>query len=170
MNLNSMSGLVSRLSQSKNARAQFVSSQLDKFIAFQIRALRDQEGMSQTELAEALQTSQTAVHRFESPNKGRPTITTLKKIAAVFDVGLEVRFVPFSKLARYVSGTPYVEQGLSTGSFYVTPFAKDTITASLQPIENEGGQAEPQPFMAESARKPPQREEFADAGTGVGGI
>ena len=141
MNLNSMNGLIRRLSRGPEGRAQFVESQLDKFIAFQIRALRDQEGMSQTELADALGTSQTAVHRFESPSKGRPTITTLKKIAAVFDVGLEVRFIPFSKLARFVSGTPYVENGLSTDSFYLAPFRNDEgiNKSTAESVHNEAG-------------------------------
>ncbi len=130
MNLNSMRGLIQRLSRGRQSRARFVSSQLDKFIAFQIRALRDQEKMSQSDLAAALGTSQPAINRLESADKGRPTITTLKKIAAVFDVGLEVRFVPFSKLIKFESGTPYVEYGKSTSSFYVSPFEKDQIPES----------------------------------------
>ena len=109
MNINSMNDLVERLNRGPDARAQFVASQLNKFIAFQIRALRDQEGMSQTSLAKALDTSQPTINRWESSEKSRPTITTLKKIAAVFDVGLEVRFVPFGKLIRFASGTPYTE-------------------------------------------------------------
>lgn len=86
--------------------------------------------MSQAELAEALKTSQPSINRLEDPSRGRPTITTLKKLAAVFDVGLEVRFVPFSKLIKFVSGTPYVESGLSTPSFYVSPFSEDTMEIS----------------------------------------
>lgn len=104
--------------------------------------------MSQTELAKVLNTSQPTINRWESSTKTRPTITTLKKIAAVFDVGLEVRFVPFSKLMKFVSSTPYVESGINTESFYVASFANDRDLYSTDTNENEIGQG----------KKPPQRD------------
>ncbi len=45
--------------------------------------------------------TQTNVSRLESPGYGRLNITTLQRIASVFDVALIVRFVPFSELIRW---------------------------------------------------------------------
>jgi transcriptional regulator with XRE-family HTH domain len=150
-----MNGLVQRLSRSPETRAKFVASHLDKFIAFQIRALRDRETMSQAELANALGTSQPTVNRWESSNRTRPTMTTLKRIAAVFDVGLEVRFVPFSKLVKFVSGTPYTEGGMKTESFYVPSFQHDDISE----LENNGSSND-----LNGQRKGPQKsQEFGES-------
>ena len=67
-------------------------------------------------------TNQNAVYRLENPNYGKPTITTLRKVAAVFDVALVVRFVPFSQLVDWVSGTPFVDHGLTPSALSVPSF------------------------------------------------
>jgi transcriptional regulator with XRE-family HTH domain len=86
---------------------------------YQIRAIRDHQELSQEKLAEMVGMNQNAISRLESPDRGRPTITTLKRLAKAFDVGLVVAFVPFSQLVRMVSGIPFVQRGLSTD--YLTP-------------------------------------------------
>ncbi len=43
-------------------------------------------------------------------------------MAKAFDVALEVRFVPFSRLVDWVSGTPYFENGLSSDALNVPSF------------------------------------------------
>jgi len=124
-NLNSLEILHRRLKRSKEARTQFVSSQIDKGIAYQIRALRDRQDLSQERLSEIVGMNQNAISRLESPRYGRPTISTLKRLAASFDVGLIVRFVPFSQLVSWVSGTPFLDSGLSTGSMAVPSFEEE---------------------------------------------
>jgi transcriptional regulator with XRE-family HTH domain len=124
-NLNSSENLQRRLSRSREARAQFVSSQIDKGVAYQIRALRDRQDLSQERLSEVVGMNQNAISRLESPRYGRPTISTLKRLAAAFDVGLIVRFVPFSHLVNWVSGTPFVEKGLSTENMAVPSFGEE---------------------------------------------
>ena len=58
-------------------------------------------------MARALETSQNAIYRLENPNYGRPNISTLKKLADYFGVGLVVRFAPFSELVEWtLSMTP----------------------------------------------------------------
>jgi transcriptional regulator with XRE-family HTH domain len=69
--------------------------------------------------------NQNSVSRLENPEYGKPTLTTLKRLAAAFDVALVVRFVPFSKLVNWVSGTPFIEEGLSTESLVVTNFNEE---------------------------------------------
>jgi ribosome-binding protein aMBF1 (putative translation factor) len=105
-NFTSRDGLVRRLERGPEARVRFVESQLSKGLAFQLRALRDREGWSQVELAERAGMTQNAISRLENPHYGRATLTTLKRLAATYDVGLIVAFVPFSKLVNRVSGTP----------------------------------------------------------------
>ena len=75
--------------------------------------------------------NQNAISRLESPRYGRATIGTLKRLAAAFDVALAVRFVPFSHLVNWVSGTPFVEYGLSTESLAVPSFDEEMERAGL---------------------------------------
>ena len=91
-----------RLRRGREARQDFVSSHIAKAVAFQIRAMRNRAGWSQAELARRCGTSQNAISRLESPDYGKPSITTLKKIAGVFDVALIVRYAKFSELIDWV--------------------------------------------------------------------
>jgi transcriptional regulator with XRE-family HTH domain len=125
MPLNSRAELLERIERGPEARAKLVDSHVSKTLAFQLRALRDAEEWSQAELAERADMPQTAVSRLESPKYGKATLTTLKRLAAVFDVALVVRFVPFSELIDWISGTPRVEHGLSSASIQPPKFACD---------------------------------------------
>jgi transcriptional regulator with XRE-family HTH domain len=114
--------LFQRLRRSKEARARFVESHLDKSIAFQIRSLRDKEGWTQGVFAEKLgiKYQNNVSARLENPNYGKHSLTTLKKIAATCDVALVVWFIPFSRLLDWVTGTPHIDNGLSE-EFYEIP-------------------------------------------------
>jgi transcriptional regulator with XRE-family HTH domain len=54
--------------------------------------------MTQKDMATATGKAQTWISKLEDPNYGRYTLTTLLELAHFHDVGLEVDFVPFSKL------------------------------------------------------------------------
>jgi transcriptional regulator with XRE-family HTH domain len=69
--------------------------------------------------------NQNAISRLESVDYGRPTITTLKRLAAALDVSLIVRFAPFSEVVDWVSGTPHVNEGLTSDSLAVPIFGKE---------------------------------------------
>ncbi len=84
--------------------------------------MRDREKLSQEELAEKVGMNQNAISRLENPFYGKPTLTTLKRLAAAFDVGLVVRFVPFGELVDWVTGTPHINRGLSAESLSVPSF------------------------------------------------
>lgn len=94
--------LLQKLNASRKRRELFVAGQIKTGIPFQIRALRDKKGWTQGELGAQLGMTQTNISRLESPGYGRLNITTLQRIAAAFDVGLVVRFVPFSELIGWV--------------------------------------------------------------------
>jgi transcriptional regulator with XRE-family HTH domain len=76
-------------------RQHTIESQIKIGIPFQIRAMREHRGWTQEKLAEKIGTTQNTISRLENPKTGKPTITTLLRIANACDVGLLVRFVPF---------------------------------------------------------------------------
>lgn len=97
MTLHSKDNLRENL-KDKNFRDSFVFARVDGKTAFQIRYLRENAGWTQAELARRLGTSQNSVWRLESPNYGKASLSTLKRLASIFDVALEVRFLRFSQL------------------------------------------------------------------------
>jgi transcriptional regulator with XRE-family HTH domain len=117
MRLQSSHDLIAKL-HSKKYRDAFVSSRVSNTLALQIRAMRQERGWSQAHLAKLLGTSQNAVYRLESPQYGKYSITTLKRLASIFDVGLAVWLVPFSKLIDRVTH-------LSTEDIIVPSFDDD---------------------------------------------
>lgn len=82
-------------------RRQFVSAQVRRFVSGQIRTLRDVKRWTQGELGQRAAMKQNAISRIEDPDYGDFTINTLLRLAAAFDVGLIVRFVPFSELVGW---------------------------------------------------------------------
>jgi transcriptional regulator with XRE-family HTH domain len=85
-------------------RQGFVEGHAKDTIAFQIRQLRKAENWDQRKLAEVAYGSpnlQPMVSRYENPDYGKYSITTLLELAAAFDVALVVRFAPFSELAEW---------------------------------------------------------------------
>jgi transcriptional regulator with XRE-family HTH domain len=121
----SRGGLCRRLARGPQARAQFVESTINKGLAYQLRAMREARNWSQEELAALVGMPQTAISRLESPSYGKPTITTLKRLARVYDVGLDVRFVPFSLLIDRMSKTPRTDMGLTSDSVDVPGFDEE---------------------------------------------
>jgi transcriptional regulator with XRE-family HTH domain len=63
-------------------------------IAAEIIKARTNARMTQAELAERLGTKPTAIARIESPNYGKVSISTLKKIAGVLNCELKIELVP----------------------------------------------------------------------------
>jgi transcriptional regulator with XRE-family HTH domain len=82
----------------RDYRHAFVSEEIEVGLPFQLKAMREQEGWTQKQLAERLGTKQPAIVRLEQPGYGRFTLSTLKQLAEIFDVGLVVKFVPFGWL------------------------------------------------------------------------
>lgn len=138
--LDSRRSLAQRLRRGRQVRARFVESNISKALAFQIRSFREREGWSQQFLAEKIDSNQNAVYRAENPNYGKQTVTTLKKIAAAFDVALVVRFVPFSELVDWVSGVPRVIDGLGTASLAPPSFETEdkACVFDVGPLINNG--------------------------------
>ena len=74
-------------------RQAFIADQVRTNVAFQIKALRDQRGWTQKELAEKVDKPANSISRLENPDYGKLTLTTLVEMANAFDVALLVQFV-----------------------------------------------------------------------------
>jgi transcriptional regulator with XRE-family HTH domain len=92
--------------KSKKYRDAYVAAEVTTGIAYQIRALREQRGWTQWDLGNQLKKGQNAVSRLEDPDYGRLTVKTLTELASAYDVGLLVKFVPFSKFLTETATTP----------------------------------------------------------------
>lgn len=79
-------------------RNAFVCEHVDQNIPFQIRANREHRGWTQAELGNRAGMAQARISTLEDPNYSRFTISTLKRLAAAFDTGLQVAFVPVSEV------------------------------------------------------------------------
>lgn len=123
MTLLSKAGLLARIRRSKDARARLVESNLAKEIAYQIRATREAQDMTQAALAEATGMSQNNISRIENPDYGKHTSSSLKRIAEALDVAVIIRFVPFSQYINWLSGTQFLDEGLRPEALAVPKFA-----------------------------------------------
>ena len=79
-------------------RKAIIDEHIDVGIAFQIRAIRKQQKLTQKKLADLLGKYQSEISGWEDPGEGGYSLQTLKELAKAFDVGLLVRFVPFNTL------------------------------------------------------------------------
>jgi transcriptional regulator with XRE-family HTH domain len=65
-------------------------------LCFQISALREQREWSQSKLGRSAGMAQERISILEDPNAAtKPTLNTLLRIADAFDVGLDVKFIPY---------------------------------------------------------------------------
>ena len=125
MSLISKNGLIQRIRRGREIRSALVRSNLAKGIAFQIRATRDRQKLTQEQLAKEAGMTQNTVSRLENPDYGKHSVTSLQRIADALDVALVVRFIPFSQYVDWLSGTPYEEKGLDSESLAVPSFSKE---------------------------------------------
>lgn len=85
----------------KPYRDAFIASHVSETVAAQIALLRSERGWTQKQLAEKTSMKQSRISALEDPNYENYEVGTLKRIASAFDVGLTVRFVPFSDVVRW---------------------------------------------------------------------
>lgn len=83
----------------EEARREYADEFLDTAIALQIKALRQQRGWNQSELGRrAGKMKQQQVSQLERVDYASWTIQTLKRLAAAFDLVLQVKFESFGEL------------------------------------------------------------------------
>jgi transcriptional regulator with XRE-family HTH domain len=79
-------------------RHAYVDEFTDAFIATQIKVIREQRGMNQTQLGVAAGMRQSQISELEDVNTRSWKVSTLKKIAKAFDLVLVVRFETFGNV------------------------------------------------------------------------
>lgn len=119
--------------QNKEYRDSFVSSNIDVGVAFQIRALRKQRNYTQKKAAEISGMKQERISVLENPSN-TPNISTLKKIANAFDVGLTVRFIPIGELLEWQLNLS--NESLNAPSFNEDHYFQTKKEEAVSPAEN----------------------------------
>lgn len=82
----------------RDYRETYAEDFLNTCVATQIRVLREQRGLTQAQLAQAIGTKQTAISRMENVNNTARNIGTLLKIAFQLGCRLKVSFETFGSL------------------------------------------------------------------------
>jgi len=86
------------------ARSRFKTNQIKELIASQIRLLREQYNWTQAELGDQSGgVPQPRISLLEDPDNAGITLKTLLKLSDAFDVGLIVRFAPYSELVEWTT-------------------------------------------------------------------
>ena len=153
MNTNQERESLKKRLQSKEHRDAFVSVSVDQTIPFQIRALRlaKERNWTQEDLASKAGMKQERISACENPNYGKFNIRTLKQLAAAFDVGLIVRFAPFSELMEW-------EVNMSPESLEVPSFSQQADYFKEKILENDLGADILEKNYSYNAAKQPKRE------------
>jgi transcriptional regulator with XRE-family HTH domain len=121
------SQLIEKL-KDRRYREAYIRASINVNLPSQIRALRLKRGMSQVAFAGQALMRQPRVSAMEKPGATNFNVETLVRVAAAFQVGLAVRFIPFSEMLKW-------ENSFSQDSFDVVTFEKDR---GLQPIPTSG--------------------------------
>jgi DNA-binding XRE family transcriptional regulator len=69
-------------------------------IAEQIYSLRKKAGLSQKQLADLVETTQSAISRLEDADYNRHSLAMLRKVARVLEHRVQVQFVPEKKSSK----------------------------------------------------------------------
>lgn len=127
----------------KPYRDAYVEEHVKTSLPFQIRALREQRGWSQSDLGEKTGMRQNAISRLEKPDYGSLSVNTLIRLASAFDVALLIKFVPFRKLldefsdlstealevSSFDDELPELEQVAAMPTWYQGSYARATYVA-----------------------------------------
>ncbi len=124
----------------KEYRDASVSANIFSWIAFQIRELREQRGLTQTDLANLLGTRQSVVSRLESSGEKGLSLKTLLEIASALDIALVLKFVPFSRFLREY-------EDVSPEAMKVESYTADKEMHTLYPIRWTGSFPHPVPLQ-----------------------
>jgi transcriptional regulator with XRE-family HTH domain len=131
--------LIESLKDKKHRRA-FSDDGVQADIAIQIRVNRERRGWTQVRLAAEMGSSQGTVCKLEDPEKKGLTLSTLKQVAAAFDVALLVRFVPYGELVTWLDRP-------SEDKFFAVEFGKDP---GIFPPPESKPEAAPETALASS--------------------
>ena len=130
--MSSRSKTISRLLEDQSAREAYLRAKLDQLIPSQIRALRLREEWTQKQLGDGADMKQARVSAIEKPGEVNFSLETLIRLAAVFQVGLQVRFIPFSQMLDW-------ENDFSQDTFAPTRINNDERFLRPMPNRSKNG-------------------------------
>jgi transcriptional regulator with XRE-family HTH domain len=84
----------------KSYRTSYLDAHVRARLAFQIRAIRKDLGLSQKDFATKLSKPQSVVARLENPDAGLPSLKTLLDVAHALDIALLVQFVTYGEYLK----------------------------------------------------------------------
>lgn len=113
-------------------RHAYVDSFLNSYIATQIKVLREQQNLTQTQLAEKAGMRQSQISALEDVNHSIWKVGTLKKIAKALDLVLVVRFENFGSVLSEID--KFGRTSLERESF-----ASDSVFAENMALEQVDG-------------------------------
>ena len=116
--MSSRSQTISKLLTKRSSRESYIRAKLNQLIPSQIKALRLREEWTQAQLGEESEMKQARVSAMEKPGEVAFTLETLIRLASAFRVGLQVRFVPYSKMLKW-------DNSHSQDTFSATPIEED---------------------------------------------
>jgi transcriptional regulator with XRE-family HTH domain len=90
--------------QNPDTRYEYSDAVVNAFVSSQIKALREERGLRQEQLAELIGTRQSGISRLERADYSSWRIGTLRKLARAFGVRLKISFEEFGTLLADVSG------------------------------------------------------------------
>lgn len=135
--------------EDREYRHEFVSEHINVGLAFQIRALRQRQKLTQARLAELTGSRQPTISEWENPSYGKYTLETLKELGKAFDVGLLVRFVRFGELVNWT--VDLTQEAIAPPNFGEE---KSQIAKGNQQISVKDISVDANAFSIESARIP----------------
>jgi transcriptional regulator with XRE-family HTH domain len=123
--------MLQNLQTGKEYRFAFVEESIRSRLTSQIKVMRDQREWDYKRFSDEIGKKVSWAYRLEDPNEAHPTIPTLLQVAQAFDVGLDVRFLPFSKLLDDVTtlrpesfSVASFDEEIKAGSFWATGAAE----------------------------------------------
>ena len=122
-------------------RHAYAASFMNSYVAAQIKTIREQREMTQSQLAELIGTQQAGISRLENVNYDAWKVSTLQKLAKAFDVRLRISFEEFDSLldefARfnrsYLERAPYEETRQQSVVLDNDPTPSDSLCKALNP-------------------------------------
>lgn len=84
--------------QGKSYRDSYLESHVKGSIAYQIQALRESAGLSQTAFGQLINKPQSVVSRLEDTEYGGINVNTLLSIAYALNIGLRIRFCDYIEI------------------------------------------------------------------------
>jgi transcriptional regulator with XRE-family HTH domain len=134
--INSIKAQLWHKMSNKEYRDNFVAANLSAGVAAQIQTLREDRGWTQKQLGEKAGMTQARISLVEDPAYDKYTFSTLRRIAAAFDVALIARFARHSELADWVAN-------LNPRKLSIPSFDNDVISTPESIPQRRTGEVRP---------------------------